>query len=62
MIKIQEYDKAAIFSPRESGDMSIQIPKTPLGAEEAALSTSRPASPRDRKRKGDHGYFTKFND
>jgi hypothetical protein len=42
--------------------MSIQIPKTPLSAEETALVTSRPGSPNRKKRKSDLGYFTKSHD
>jgi len=42
--------------------MSIQIPKTPLNAEETALATSRPGSPGHKKRKSDSlGYFTKHD-
>ena len=42
--------------------MSIQIPKTPLTAEETALATSRPGSPTHKKRKNELGYFTKAHD
>ncbi|ETN43687.1 uncharacterized protein HMPREF1541_02846 [Cyphellophora europaea CBS 101466] len=61
-IRIQEFEKPTISSPTEAGDMSIQIPKTPLSSEEKALATSRPGSPSYKKRKNEVGYFTKAHD
>jgi hypothetical protein len=66
-IKINGFnEKRPVMSPTEAGDMSIQIPKTPLTSEETALATSRPGSPNStnphKKRKNEVGYFTKVHD
>ncbi|ERF74172.1 hypothetical protein EPUS_03362 [Endocarpon pusillum Z07020] len=65
-IRIHSYEKTTIDrDPKEDAgrDLSIKLPLTPLKIE-AALSTSRPASPNQQhKRKGESGtYFTKHLD
>jgi len=62
-IRIHSYEKTTIDNfPAEQPDISIKLPRTPLG-HEAAMSTSRPGSPNHKKRKSDNlGYFTKLND
>ena len=62
-ISVQEDEKAALNSTARLNEMSIQIPKTPLLQEEAALATSRPGTPSYKKRnKEPLGYFTKHQD
>jgi hypothetical protein len=62
-IKINGHaEKSLVIPPADCKDMSIQIPKTPLKSEQTALSTSRPGSPSQKKRKSEKGYFMKVHD
>ncbi|EXJ82465.1 hypothetical protein A1O3_06278 [Capronia epimyces CBS 606.96] len=59
-IKIYTDEKTFHNGATEANDMSIQIPKTPLGHGETAVATSRPGSPSHKKRKNESvGYFIK---